>query len=209
MQFNKYTHTHTHCCTVGLFFVPPPPPELCLYKCIEFTVHGTIPSVVCQNRMTAVLSVDPSTLPDLCLYKCIKFRVHGTISSMVCQNIRLYCCTVDPIFLPRYMPVQLHRVKGTLYNILCCVSKHTAVLLYYGSDFSTPTYACRTVQSLDYTVQYYLLCVKICLLLYCCTVDPFFSPRLMPKRKTFTRAALVCTSTRTHLERHRFVELRT
>ena len=42
-----------YCCTVDLF-----PPDLCLYnKCKEFSVHGTISSVVFQNIIitTAVL----------------------------------------------------------------------------------------------------------------------------------------------------------
>ena len=33
-----------YCCTVDLL-----PPDLCLYKCKEFSVHGTISSVVFQN----------------------------------------------------------------------------------------------------------------------------------------------------------------
>ena len=42
---------HDYCCTVDPFS----PPDLGLYNCIEFSVHGTIPSVVCQNIITAVL----------------------------------------------------------------------------------------------------------------------------------------------------------
>ena len=53
-----------YCCTVDLF-----PPDLCLYKCKKFSVHGTISSVVFQNTIiTAVLETRFSS-PNFCPYK--------------------------------------------------------------------------------------------------------------------------------------------
>ena len=41
---------HNHCCTAAVHTVDPsPPPDLCLYKRKEFSVHGTISYVVFQN----------------------------------------------------------------------------------------------------------------------------------------------------------------
>ena len=65
-----------------------PPSDLCLYKCKESSVHGTMSSVVCQNIISSALLLYCGLVPpDLCLYKCKEFSVHGTISSVVFQNI--------------------------------------------------------------------------------------------------------------------------
>ena len=65
------------------------PPDLCLYKCKEFSVHGTISSVVFQNIIiTAVLETRFSA-PDFCLYKCkqLKFRVNSKLfTGMIMEN---------------------------------------------------------------------------------------------------------------------------
>ena len=65
-------HDYYYCALLWTCFLPF---DLGLYKCIEFRVHGTTSSIVCPNRITAVLSMDPFFLsPDLCLHKCIEFR---------------------------------------------------------------------------------------------------------------------------------------
>ena len=53
-----------YCCTVDRF-----PPDLCIYKCKEFSVHGTISSVVFQNIITTAVLETRFPPPDFCLYK--------------------------------------------------------------------------------------------------------------------------------------------
>ena len=66
-----------------------PLPDLCLYNCKEFSVHGTISSVVFQNIIiTAVLETHPPP-PDFRLYKCIEFefRVRSKLlTGMIMKN---------------------------------------------------------------------------------------------------------------------------
>ena len=89
---SKHYYSYYYCCTaVVLFCGPAPPTYACTNKCIELRVQGTIPSVVFQNMITAVLVLccRPVSPPlGLCLYnKCKKFTAQGTISSVVvCQN---------------------------------------------------------------------------------------------------------------------------
>ena len=56
---------------------PPPPPDLCLYKCKEYSVHGTISSVVFQNIIISAVFETRFAPPHFCLYKCkeLEFRL--------------------------------------------------------------------------------------------------------------------------------------
>ena len=47
------------------FMDPFPPSDLCLYKCKESSVHGTISSVVCQNIISSVLLYGGHVFPRL------------------------------------------------------------------------------------------------------------------------------------------------
>ena len=49
---------------MGLF-----PPDLCLYKCKKFSVHGTISSVVFQNTITTAVLETRFSSPNFCPYK--------------------------------------------------------------------------------------------------------------------------------------------
>ena len=49
---------HNHCCTTAVHTVDPfSPPDLYLYKCKEFSVHGTMSYVVFQNLPVVIADV--------------------------------------------------------------------------------------------------------------------------------------------------------
>ena len=83
---------HNHSCTADVHTVDPFfPPDLCLYKRIKFSVHGTVSYVVFYNipgvRCTIAVHYGPVfTLPT---YACqrVKNLLYGTISYVVFQNI--------------------------------------------------------------------------------------------------------------------------
>ena len=69
------------------------PPDLFLYKCKEFSVQGTISSVVFQNIIiTAVLETRPPP-PDFCLYKCkeLEFRVSSKLFMGMIMKKEIIC----------------------------------------------------------------------------------------------------------------------
>ena len=109
--------------TAVLLYCGPVPslPDLCLYKCLKFSLHCTISSVVFQNMMiTAVLLYCGSVFPPS-THVCTSFSVHGTISSVVCQNMM-----ITAVLWTCFSPVDLclYKFYCTRYNIICCVSKH-------------------------------------------------------------------------------------
>ena len=83
------------------------PSDLCLYKCKESSVHGTISSVLFQNIISSVLLLYCGPIsPDLRLYKFKEFSVHGTISYVVFQNISI-TAVLEIRSPPRLLPVQV------------------------------------------------------------------------------------------------------
>ena len=81
------------------------PSDLCLYKCKESSVHGTISSVLFQNIISSVLLLYCGHIsPDLRLYKFKEFSVHGTISYVVFQNISI-TAVLEIRSPPRLLPV--------------------------------------------------------------------------------------------------------
>ena len=162
---------HGYSCTAA---DPPFFPDLCLFKCVELRVHGKI-SVVCQNMTTAVLLWTRHFLPRLIPVQVwIYFRVHRTTIYVVCQNMITPVRLRTRLFfsdLCLYKRIEFG-VHGTTYVV--CQNMITPVLLW--TRFFRPTYACTSVKSLGYTVQY-VLCVKIGLLMYCCGLA-FFSRRI-------------------------------
>ena len=87
-------------CTTAVLKPVSPLPDLCLYKCKEFSVHGTISSVVFQNVIiTAVLETHPPP-PDFRLYKCIEFEFRVSsklLTGMIMRNKNI--CTPHRINL--------------------------------------------------------------------------------------------------------------
>ena len=102
----------------------------------------------------------------------------GSSSNGCCLRITMNHYYCAPLFSHTHYwyKVSMFKLSGVYQNI------STAVLLYcFVGPFSPlPTYACTSVQSQVYTVQYHPLCVKtLSRLYYCCTVDPFPPLRLM------------------------------
>ena len=91
------------------FVDPFSPSDLCLYKCKESSVHGTISSVVCQNIISSVLLLYCGPVfPQLqSAQKSKEFSVHGTISYVVFQNIIITAVLETCPPPPRLLPVQV------------------------------------------------------------------------------------------------------
>ena len=126
--------------TAVLLYCGPVPslPDLCLYKCLKFSLHCTISSVVFQNMMiTAALLYCGSVFPPS-THVCTSFSVHGTISSVVCQNMMLLYC--GPVFPPSTYACTSFIVHGTISSVVCQNMMITAVLWTHFSP--PPTFVC-------------------------------------------------------------------
>ena len=75
------------------------PPDLCLYKCKEFSVHGTMSSVVFQNIIITAVFDTRFALPDFCLYKCeeLEFRLSSKLLTELAMEKENICCILDGI----------------------------------------------------------------------------------------------------------------
>ena len=70
------------------------PLDLCLYnKCKDFSVHGTISSVVFQNIIIPLVLKTRSPPPDFCLYKCkeLEFGVCSNLFTRIIMEKESVC----------------------------------------------------------------------------------------------------------------------
>ena len=109
-------------------------------------------------------------------YKMSMFKLSGVYQN-ISTDVLLYCF-VDPFFAPTYglYKCKESSVHGRISSAMCQnVVLSVILLLYYGPDFSPPTYICTSVKSPVYTVQYRLLLnFKTRLLLH--YLGPVFPP---------------------------------
>ena len=76
---------HDYCCIGVLTVNPFPPSDLCLYKCIEIRVHGTISSVVvCQSMITVVLLLYCGAVFPFPLMLVQAYRVKSIRDNIIC-----------------------------------------------------------------------------------------------------------------------------
>ena len=113
----KKTHTHTLLyCSMDTF--SPSDVPVCLYKCKESSVHGTISSVGCQNIIPSVLLLYCGPVsPHLCLYKCKESSAHGPVSSVVFQNITITAAVLEIGFTCRNEWLENSFWKNLLYQL--------------------------------------------------------------------------------------------
>ena len=109
------------------------------------------------------------------------------------------CITMDQMLLCSSLfpsPLLVRREYVQIIGSVDYQNISTAVL-FCGTVFPPRPMASTSVKSPVYTVQYHPLCVKtLSRLYYCCIMDPFSSPRLMPvqgvKSLVYTRYNFIC-----------------
>ena len=103
---------HNHCCTAAVHTVDPfPPPDLCLYKRKEFSVHGTISCYVSKHTSSYYFrTVDPFPLRGLMPAQRVKSKMN-TVQyhplSKHCRRCTTAVHTMDRSPPPRFMLVNV------------------------------------------------------------------------------------------------------
>ena len=105
------------------------PLNVCLYECKEFSVHGTISSVVFQIiTITAILETRPPPPPDFCLYNCkqLEFRVSSKLFTGMLFKIVVvvYLTLTDPLRIQPWSQDRRNQTKSNRKSEISRESKH-------------------------------------------------------------------------------------